>query len=101
MVTERACFRCFFCGNRFPSDLELGKGTFVPEWKVAACFGCVLANREGISPKHPAMARLVRAATLDSGKSGTLIEWPPAVHHFLQANEAGKRLNESRSQRLP
>lgn len=76
MVIDTPFLHCFFCGRRFPPDLDVRAGNFIRAWKVAVCLRCLEGNRDGLSVDHPAVRHLAqRGVILDLHKEGT-VPWP-------------------------
>ena len=75
MVIDRSFFHCFFCGRRFSPDLDEREGGFLHSWKVAACFRCMMGNRDGLSADHPAIRQLVQRGVIHKPAKGP-VSWP-------------------------
>ena len=76
MVVETPFLHCFFCGRRFPANLEAREGMFIHAWKVAVCPQCLVANRDGLSADHPAFRHLAERGIKVQATGTGIVPWP-------------------------
>jgi hypothetical protein len=76
MVIDTPFLRCFFCGRRFPADMEALEGRFIPSWRVAVCDPCVTGNREGLPASHPAIKLLTQRGVRLDISPAKKVAWP-------------------------
>jgi hypothetical protein len=76
MVVETPFLHCFFCGRRFPANLEAREGMFIHAWKVAVCPVCLVGNRDGLSADHPAIKQLAERGIKVEATGTGIVPWP-------------------------
>jgi len=76
MVIDTPYFHCFFCRSRFVADLEAEQDGFIPSWKVTVCLRCLAENPQGITPDHPAVARLAQRGVVIKSDAEGMVAWP-------------------------
>ena len=76
MVIDTPFFHCFFCGRRFGTDPLAQDGSFIQEWKVAACARCISGNSLGLTANHPAIKKLAQNGMVLGATTNGFYAWP-------------------------